>query len=220
MDGKTLANSEVLSEDTLVEALTEQIKRASEIEGSVSMAVVDLDEFGKVNEEYGTQVGDEVLKLIAERLSETARESNAILRKAVFRRGGDEFVLILPGMEKEDAFLLMEKTRASFAGEHTIKTADKTVNINISFSAAVATYPEDGTRAQDVLRKSFDALFRAKTSGRNKVTLAKEERMVTKTSHYTQPQLARLSLLAKREGVGEAVLLREALDDLLIRYGV
>ena len=63
-----------------------------------------------------------------------------------------------------------------------------------------------------------DALHRAKTTGRNKVSLAREERMITKTSHYTQGQLERLSELATREGVGEAVLLREALDDLLRKY--
>jgi predicted signal transduction protein with EAL and GGDEF domain len=89
-----------------------------------------------------------------------------------------------------------------------------TLKIALTFSAAVATCPEDGTRPQDILRKASDALYRAKSTGRNKVCLAKEERMVTKTSHYTQAQLA------KREGVGEAVLLREALDSLLRSYGV
>jgi hypothetical protein len=69
-----------------------------------------------------------------------------------------------------------------------------------------------------VLRKAEDAMFRAKTVGRNKVCLAREERMVAKLSHYTQGQLNRLSQLAKKEGVGEAVLLREALDDLLRKY--
>ena len=50
--------------------------------------------------------------------------------------------------------------------------------------------------------------------------LAKEEKMVPKTSHYTSDQLKRLSKLSKREGIGEAVLLREALDMLLKRYDV
>jgi diguanylate cyclase (GGDEF)-like protein len=220
MDGGTAVDTEVLREDTLVDVLAEQIGKASEDESSVSLAVVDMDDFGKLNEEYGTQTGDEILELVSSQLKEIAEENGAVLRKAVFRRGGDEYILLFPGMEKEEAFLLMERARASFSGDHTIGTGGKSLTIPLTFSAAVATYPEDGTRPQDVLRKAFDALYRAKSGGRNKVCLAKEERMVTKTSHYTQPQLARLSILAKREGVGEAVLLREALDDLLNRYGV
>jgi predicted DNA-binding protein len=61
-------------------------------------------------------------------------------------------------------------------------------------------------------------MYRAKSTGRNKVCLAREEKMMTKTSHYTQEQLERLSKTAKAEGVGEAVILREALDDVLKKY--
>jgi hypothetical protein len=72
----------------------------------------------------------------------------------------------------------------------------------------------------EVVRKSEGALYRAKAGGRNRVCLSREEKMVTKTSHYTYEQLQRLSELAKKEGLGEAVLLREALDDLLKKYDI
>ena len=68
------------------------------------------------------------------------------------------------------------------------------------------------------LSKLFN-LYRAKKTGRNSIRLAYEEKMAPKTSHFTLTQLERLSNLAKEEGVGEAVLLREALDDLLLKYG-
>ena len=55
---------------------------------------------------------------------------------------------------------------------------------------------------------------------RNKVTMAREEKMIPKTSHYTQEQLQRLGKLSKLEGIGEAILLREALDMLLKKYDV
>ncbi len=61
-------------------------------------------------------------------------------------------------------------------------------------------------------------MYRAKNTGRNKVCLAREEKMVTKTSHCTQEQLERSSKLAEAEGGGEAVILREALDDVLKKY--
>jgi LysM repeat protein len=63
-------------------------------------------------------------------------------------------------------------------------------------------------------------MVRAKKNGRNQVCLAREEKLMPKTSHYTQAQLEKLSLIAEKEGVGEAVLLREALDDLLKKYDV
>ena len=87
-----------------------------------------------------------------------------------------------------------------------------------TISIGIASYPKDGNRGQEILRKAQDAVYRAKAGKRNKVCRAREERMVTKTSHYTQGQLQRLSQLAKSQDVGEAILLREALDDLLRKY--
>jgi len=212
--------AEVLGGEELVAELAAQMDAAENEGRSVSVAVIDMDEFDRINKEHGTDFGDAVLSFAVEFLRRTAEQGGATLHRAVFRHGGDEFALILPGIEKEDAFLMMERGRAEFAASHSISSGGKTAEIPLTISAAVATYPEDGSRAQDVLRKAIDAIYRAKMTGRNRVCLAKEERMVTKTSHYTQPQLARLSQLSKRDKVGEAVLLREALDDLLRRYGV
>jgi len=198
--------------------LAAEIAKAAESDRSVSIALIDLDEFGRLNGEHGTDAGDEVLRLTARRLSELGVEGQSLFRHT-FRNGGDEFVMLMPGVEKEDAFLTLERERVAFSGKQEIEVGGGKMSVPVTFSAAVATYPEDGTRPQDVLRKASDALYRAKTTGRNKVCLAKEERMVTKTSHYTQAQLARLSQLAKKEGVGEAVLLREGLDGMLRKYG-
>lgn len=209
----------ISNEGDFLEALAAEVAKATDSDTSVSIALVDLDEFGRVNVDHGTAVGDAVLRLIASQLSELDIKAKSVFRQT-FRNGGDEFVVLLPGVEKEDAFLALERARAAFACEHEIEADGHKMSVPLSFSAAIATYPEDGTRPQDVLRKASDALYRAKSTGRNKVCIAREERMVTKTSHYTHAQLARLSQLAKREGVGEAVLLREALDEVLRRYGV
>jgi len=203
--------------EALFEALAEQISKSSEDGTSVSIALVDLDKVGAVNEEHGAETGDVVLQAVVRRLAELIV---AGAPAQTFRIAGDEFALLLPGVEKEDAFLLLERERSDFSGNHQVSVGTRKLVLPLSFGAAVSTYPEDGVRPQDVMRKASDALYRAKSTGSNKVCLAREERMVTKTSHYTQAQLARLSTLAKREGVGEADLLREALDDLLRRYGV
>lgn len=209
---------EILGGEEFIAEFAAQMEAAESKRSSVSIVIVDIDEFGKVNDEYGMETGDAVLAFTTEFLRKIAERKDSILHKLMFRRGGDEFAIILPDVEKEEAFLMTERARAEYAGTHDIQPGGKTVQIPLTMSAAVATYPDDGIRAQDILRKAVDAIYRGKTTGRNKVCLAKEERMVTKTSHYTQPQLARLSALSKREKVGEAVLLREALDDLLSKY--
>jgi len=84
----------------------------------------------------------------------------------------------------------------------------------------ISTYPIDSQTGPDLLRKADQALYRAKDTGRNKIRLAYEERMIPKTTHYTQTQLERLSKLAAERGINEAELLREAMDDLLTKYGV
>ena len=128
--------------------------------------------------------------------------------------GGDEFGFIFKGqMEKEDIFLLMEDMRKNY----DVKLPD---GMAMTISIGIATAFENASRYQELVRMADSAMFRAKYNGRNKVALAKEEKMVPKTSHYTQDQLKRLNLLSKREGIGEAILLREAMDMLLKKYDV
>jgi len=217
--GREAAAVELPGREALSEALAAQIHKAADHDSSISIALVDLDKFETVNKEHGTEVGDVVIQTVARRLA-GLRVTGDSVHKETFRVAGDEFAVLLAGVEKEEAFLLLERERAAFSGDHVISVGSKKLVLPLSFGAAIATYPEDGARPQDVMRKASDALYRAKNSGSNRVCLAREERMVTKTSHYTQAQLARLSALAKREGAGEADLLREALDELLRRYGV
>ena len=105
--------------------------------------------------------------------------------------------------------------RQAFDQPHEI---NDTLTLPFTFSTGLSAYPDDGSRAQEVIRKADGAMYRAKNTGRNEVCLAIEEKMMTKTSHYTQEQLERLSKTAKAKGVGEAVILREALDDVLKKY--
>jgi diguanylate cyclase (GGDEF)-like protein len=178
--------------------------------GPVSLSVFDIDQFLQINNNSGTEIGDGVIEEIAE----IFRAEFAAGDDSLYRLGGDEFAVIQEGTEKEQTFLKMETARKALA------TSDKFKHINPlpSISAGVAAFPDDGRTKQEVFRKAEDALFRAKSNGRNKVVLAREEKKIPKTSHYTQGQLERLSVLSKKEGVGEAELLREALDDLLKKY--
>ena len=180
---------------------------------TVSVALVDLDMFGRLNEQLGTEAGDAVLGRLADCLRDVVADQGTI-----YRYGGDAFGVLLRGIEKEQAFLLLEEGRRAFAGLLVAAEGTGSQGSKSTVSVGVACMPDDGADPKEVVRKANEALYRAKSTGRNKVSLAREEKMVTKTSHYSQGQRQGLSRLAKRMGVGEAVLLREALDDILRKY--
>ncbi len=173
------------------------------------IAMLDLDCFLHVNETFGHAEGDRVLIETGRYLKESLPQGSRL-----YRYGGDAFSVLFPAdTQKEDAFLAMEALRAAFA----VKAMDGS---RITLSIGIAAAPEDASRYGELVRKADGAMARAKHAGRNRVCLAREEKMVTKTAHYTQEQLQRLAKLAKREGLGEAVLLREALDAFLKKHDV
>lgn len=176
---------------------------------NVIIALIDVDNFGHVNKEFGRAVGDKVLidtgLFVKERIPGDAM---------VYRIGGDEFGVIFHGeYEKEDVFLLLESIRSAYN-----VTLPDGLQMTVTIGMSVAF--EDANRVQELMRKAESAMFRAKYAGRNRVAMAKEEKMIPKTNHYTQDQLKRLNKLSKREGVGEAILLREAIDMLLKKYDI
>jgi diguanylate cyclase (GGDEF)-like protein len=199
--------------DAFLTDLSPEIQRAERDSGCLSLALFDLDWFTRINREQGQAFGDAVLQALGRHLS-IAFDGKG----KVYRFGGDALAVLLPGLSKEQAFLLAEDARREFDRAHDVTVDDRTVSVPLSVSAGLAAYPDDGVKDAEVVRKANEAVYRAKVTGRNRVCLAREEKMVTKTSHYTQGQLEGLSRLAKREGLNESVLLREALDDLLRKY--
>lgn len=181
--------------------LEHEAAAARENAGSVSVAVLDIDLFGQVNATQGRAAADLALAGLAHGLDAALGAGGG----RTYRIGGDGLGAILPGVDKEQAFLLLEGFRTALPAGPTV-------------SVGVASFPDDAAKGAEVFIKACEALYRAKVTGRNKVCLAREEKMVTKTSHYTQGQLLGLRRLAEREGIGEAVLLREALNDLLRKH--
>jgi len=185
------------------------------IDAPLSLAFIDIDNFLQINDQYGHEAGDNVLVALADMIKLSSGSDGLPCRY-----GGDEFVIIFPGVERELSFLTIEKMRVAVE-QMVIKTGKDGRDINgISISAGIACYPMDGRLKSELLRKADQALYRAKNTGRGKVRLAYDEKMLPKTSHYTQTQLERLSKLATERQAGEAELLREALDDLLGKFGV
>ena len=208
---KTTAVSDALKfpdgdqfEADLAEIFSSDAESSGEI---IAIALIDCDRFDHINRDFSPDEGDRILieagRFVQNSLPEGAK---------VYRIGGDEFGIIFRGaMEREEIFLFLNDLKNSYS----VQTPDgerQTITIGL------ATAFEDASRVPELIRKADSALFRAKAAGGNRVALAKEEKMVPKTSHYTQDQLQRLSRVAKQEGVGEAILLREALDMLLKKY--
>ena len=193
-------------EEELNAILNSDVEANGEI---VAIALIDCDKFDHINKDFGVSEGDRILieagKYIRDNLPEGAK---------VYRIGGDEFAVLFRGiMEREEIFLYLNDLKNHYA----VQTPD---GQRQTITVGMATAFEDASRCVELIRKADGALFRAKVSGGNKVSMAKEEKMVPKTSHFTQDQLQRLAKLAKREGVGEAILLREGLDLLLKKYDI
>ena len=210
---KTTAVSDALkfpNGDQFEEDLNEIFNSDAESSGEiVAIALTDCDKFDHINKDFGGEAGDKVL-IEAGRYLESCLPEGA----KIYRIGGDEFAILFRGsMEREEIFLLLNEMKNNYS----VETPD---GVRQTITVGMATAFEDASRTPELIRKADSALFRAKVAGGNRVALAKEEKMVPKTSHYTQDQLQRLSRAAKQEGIGEAILLREALDMLLKKYDV
>lgn len=148
----------------LDDALERELARAQREGHAVSLVLIDLDNFKKLNDSYGHQAGDAVLKSLAQMLEEQVRSSDIACRW-----GGEEFVLVLPSMRLDAAAERADIWRARFAdagvrfGEFSLRT---------TLSVGVAAYPEQGTLPAQLLRAADEALYRAKSAGRNRVEKA------------------------------------------------
>lgn len=204
----------LLTRKNFREQLSELLAQSRSQELPLAIGFLDIDSFLHINETFGHLGGDETLKAVADAIRRRLAPEDL-----ASRYGGDEFAVVCLGKEREKAFLLLEQLRQDISLLQLTTSAGNQVG-GITISAGIAAFPVDGRTEPELLRKADQALYRAKSSGRNQVRLAYEEKMVPKTAHFTQTQLERLSNLAEAHQVNEADLLREAVDDLLTKYGI
>ena len=181
--------------------------------GEFSYIVLDIDALFAINRDYGHDAGDAVFRLIAKHIGDIFTKPGT-----AYRDTRDQFDILVPDCSKEQAFLMAEQLRDRVFKEKTGFASPDGKMMAQSISVGVSSFPEDGSRTADILRRADSAMMRAKKNGRNLVCLAREEKLIPKTSHYTQAQLEKLSFLSGKLDVGEAALLREALDVLLKMY--
>ncbi|MFA6012376.1 MAG: diguanylate cyclase [Desulfobacteraceae bacterium] len=133
---------------------------------TVGIVMIDLDNFKDVNDTYGHDAGDILLKAVAERLSGALRKSDTVARF-----GGDEFILIFPALEaKEDAILAVQKIVDWFHKPFHIGAHQ----LVITMSIGIAVYPNNGTDEGSLLKNADIAMYQAKQAGRARYRLCKQ----------------------------------------------
>lgn len=134
-----------------------------------SLVMLDLDRFKPVNDGMGHQAGDLLLKQVADAIVAASRDSDR-----VFRYGGDEFVVLLPRTDADQVGPVAERVRAAVKGVVGPGSNWRGRARSLEASAGTASYPADGTRADEVLLAADRALFIAKRSGGGRVASAAE----------------------------------------------
>jgi len=148
----------------LDESLERELSRAKRDNLPLSLLMIDIDRFKHLNDTYGHQAGDEVIKRLGELIRNGARSADLPCRY-----GGEEFLLVLPNMTLERATERAQQWRIAFAKEK-IEFGD--TSLSSTFSVGVAAYPDHGDSSEVLIRAADQALYTAKDSGRNRVVTA------------------------------------------------
>jgi diguanylate cyclase (GGDEF)-like protein len=147
------------------ERFFEEIHRSERHNLSFSLAMIDIDDFKLFNDTEGHLAGDDILKNIANIAKDCLRVSDVIARF-----GGEEFAVIMPQTEKEEAFLVAERIRKSIK-EQVPATWKSFPRDNITISTGISTFPYDGRDRKELIRNADKALYRGKMTGKDKTIL-------------------------------------------------
>jgi diguanylate cyclase (GGDEF)-like protein len=138
------------------ESLQREVARAQRLDTPLSLLVLDVDHFKQVNDTYGHQTGDAVLREVSDALVANTKNYDVAARY-----GGDEFVVLLPGCSRDDAMRVAERVRNGIA-----RAVDEAP---VTISAGVATVPDNASDAERLLAAADAALYEAKRTGRDRV---------------------------------------------------
>ncbi|HEY3929518.1 MAG TPA: diguanylate cyclase [Candidatus Koribacter sp.] len=137
--------------------IADEIERAKRYQSTLSLIMVDLDHFKRVNDEFGHLLGDEVLRAVSQIFHQTLRKPDVVCRY-----GGEEFVLVLPETSRANAVRVAEKLRNLIAAYEFPGIPSR-----VTISAGVADFPSCGATRDELVGAADDNLYLAKQSGRN-----------------------------------------------------
>lgn len=148
--------------------LATEIARSERYRHAFSVIFLDLDHFKNVNDTHGHLVGSRLLREIGQLLRGKLRAVDS-----AFRYGGDEFVIILPRTEKQDALIAARRLRQAL--NDAVFFQAEGLNIRVTASFGLAAYPLDALSKEDILRRSDQAMYLVKESTRDGIALAPEK---------------------------------------------
>lgn len=156
----------LLTKESFYIAMESELNRCSINSLPLSLLMMDIDFFKKVNDTYGHQTGSFVLSEIGRLILDNLRDLDLS-----GRYGGEEFIALLVETNKQHAFFVAERLR-EVIGNHLFVYDDKPINVTISIG--IAQYPEDGCTIEELVAKADKALYQCKHTGRNKVCLSSQ----------------------------------------------
>jgi diguanylate cyclase (GGDEF)-like protein len=146
---------------TILEFLTRDMDHARKNASTLAVAVIDVDFFKRINDTFGHAGGDEVLKELARRLRAALRQ-----RDSLGRYGGEELLVLMPGLAREDRGNLMDALRAAICATKFLVGA---VELSVTVSIGVAWMEANQEAPDELIRRADAALYEAKAAGRNRV---------------------------------------------------
>ncbi|MEH2164006.1 MAG: diguanylate cyclase [Nostoc sp.] len=171
-----IRTNDMLSAIALADSLTElnnrralewdlprQIKRTRTEKTSLSLIILDVDHFKKVNDTHGHLVGDRILQVLCQRLRHNLR-----CQDTAFRYGGEEFVILLANTTDEETLLVARRLNRVVSDEPFALSNKLTINITISLGTA-SLQADDDEQGESLLNRADQCLLQAKNSGRNRV---------------------------------------------------
>jgi len=148
----------LVNRQLMMDRLDHAISSANRSNSSVSLLFIDLDHFKNVNDTLGHHIGDELLVEVANRMSGLLRTEDTLARQ-----GGDEFIVVLPGVGETGASHVAEKIVNQISNRIKIGSYE----LFVTPSIGVAVYPQDGKDVASLLRSADAAMYQAKEDGRN-----------------------------------------------------
>jgi two-component system, cell cycle response regulator len=137
-----------------------ELERAARYNETLSLAIVDLDNFAQVNSIYGHHIGDRVLSIVAQ-----VAKNNVRLPDSICRIGGDEFALIMPQTNSIDAWRLCLRL------QREVLTVEERADLEIKFTCGIATFPMHGRNKEELEKRADAAMYWAKFHGKNQVVV-------------------------------------------------
>jgi diguanylate cyclase (GGDEF)-like protein len=145
----------------LMQWSADELGKQEDAAQTLGVLLLDIDHFKAVNDRYGHAAGDEALRAVASVLRNSVRPGDVVARY-----GGEEFTILLPGTEVNGALAIAERVRASI-GANPVQHEDRQFFVTVSIGVASVVRGEEAVDA--ALERADQALYRAKSGGRNKV---------------------------------------------------